>query len=76
MASRNLMHKNKLEDFKKWCDRMNIPYRPGKGQYQVLQILTEFFGWKIIYKRNDMPEHYSLDEKLVPIIKKFIDSQK
>jgi len=72
MASRNFLQKDKLEDFKRFCDERNIPYRPGKGQWQVLQVLTEDFEWKVIYKRLEMPEHYSLDERLVPTVLKFL----
>jgi hypothetical protein len=73
---RDLLHKTKLEDFKKWCDEMGIPHRPGKGDWQVLQVCVEFFGWKVIHKRIDMPEHLTVDERLIPLVHKFIDSQK
>jgi hypothetical protein len=54
---------------------MDIPTRPGKGDWQVLQVSTKFFGWRIIHKRLDMKEHYTVDERLIPLVKKFIDQQ-
>ena len=72
---RDLLHKDKLEEFKKFLDELEVPHRPGKGDYQVLQVCVEFYGYRVIHKRLDMKEHLTVDERLIPLVKKFIDSQ-
>lgn len=72
MASRNLLHLNKVEAFKLWLDRKNIAYRDGKGDYELLQVNTPNFGWQKLYRRHDMSEHITVQDKLVPLVKTFI----
>lgn len=72
---RDLLHKSKLEDFKKYLDELEVPHRPGKGDWQVLQVCVDLYGWRVIHFRADMPEHLTVDERLVPLVKKFIDRQ-
>jgi hypothetical protein len=40
-VKRCLLHKTKLEAFKAWLFAQFIPYRPGKGPWQELQVHTE-----------------------------------
>lgn len=68
MANRYTLHVSKLDDFKEWLNSEGIPYRPGKGNYQVLQVRTEKDGWQCIFKRDDMPEHYSVNDKLMRLV--------
>lgn len=75
MAIRNLLHKNKLEKFKNWLDENDIPHRDGKGEYEVIQIMTKD-GWQKIYKRLNMPEHLTIQDKIYPLIKRFLKEQK
>jgi len=75
MADRCTLHISKLEKFKDYLNDQGIAYRAGKGEYQVLQAKTEL-GWQVIFKRNDMPEHYSINDKLVGIVREFLNSQK
>jgi len=56
MANRNTLHINKLEAFKKYLDSQGIAYRPGKGIWQILQVMTPKHDWQCIYERMDMPE--------------------
>lgn len=72
MADRCTLHVNKLEAFKVWLQDNDFDYRPGKGEYQVLQVQTKRHGWQVVFKRADMPEHYSINDKLYPIVKRFI----
>jgi hypothetical protein len=72
MANRCMLHISKLDAFKAYLNDQEIAHRPGKGEYQVLQVLTELFGWKCIYRKLEMPEHYSLDDKLVPLVYRFL----
>lgn len=51
------------------------PYRPGKGEWQVLQVKTPQYGWQVIYRRKEMPEHFSLNARLVSLVEKFLRGQ-
>lgn len=73
---RCLLHKNKLESFISWCEENDIPTRPGKGLWQVLQVLTINYGWQVIFDKLDAPEHYSINQKLIPTVKRFIKETK
>lgn len=70
---RCLLHKTKLEAFKAWLDEQSIPHRPGKGPWQELQVLTEKYGWQVVFSRAEMPEHLSMNEKLTPLVRQFIE---
>jgi hypothetical protein len=72
MASRCTLHINKLETFKTWLLKNNIQFRPGKGDFQVLQVETSKNGFQCIYFRHEMPEHYTVQDKLMPLVKRFI----
>ena len=76
MANRNTLHINKLGAFKKYCDSQGIAYRSGKGDWQKLQVLTKKHGWQCIYERMDMPEHYTIQDKLYPIVRKFLNDKR
>jgi hypothetical protein len=65
-----------MEAFKKWLTERNINFRDGKGDYQVLQVETTKNGYQCIFSRNDMPEHYSVQDKLMPLVQKFIRENK
>lgn len=75
MNNRILLHKTKLEAFKLWLDSHGIAHRPGKGDYQALQVLSPESGWQVVFTKNEMPEHYTVNAKLVPIVRNFIASQ-
>jgi hypothetical protein len=76
MANRNCLHKNKLDDFKEFLDDNATAYRPGKGTWQELQVLTPNDGWQCIYSRMDMPEHYTVQDKLMPLVWAFLKRDK
>jgi len=76
MANRNTLHILKLEDFKQWLIDNNIANRPGKGDWQVLQVHTLRFGWQCIFERADMPEHLTVQDRLMPLVNKFINERK
>ena len=54
--------KTKLDKLKSWLDDNGFAYRPGKGQYQALQIHIE----------NDAPNHLKVGEKLSGLIERFL----
>lgn len=70
------LHLTHLEPFKAWLQEQGIAYRAGKGDWQVLQVQTPRFGWQVVFSRADMPEHYSVNEKLMPTVRKFLESRK
>ena len=78
MARRNLLHVDKLEDFKDWLNREMIEHRPGKGTWEVLQVKTDDGIWPKIYDRGTGERkltHYTVQDKLVPLVQQFIEDQ-
>jgi len=69
--SRSLLHKTKLEAFKLWLDSQEILHRPGKGDYQVLQVCKDGKHWNCVYTRHEMPEHFTTDRHLDSLVAKF-----
>jgi len=76
MANRNTLHINKLEAFKKYLDSQGIAYRPGKGIWQILQVMTLKHDWQCIYERMDMPEHYTVQDRLFQTVRAFLKANK
>ena len=73
--SRNLLHKTKLPSLCNWLKLQGIDHRPGRGDYQVLQVLGVVRGghaWMCIFDRHDAPEHYTVDHRLEPTVRRFI----
>lgn len=70
--SANLLHISRLEAFKAWLTKNDRGWRPGKGPYQVIQILTENSGWQVVFRRDTDPEHLSLNGALEPLVRRFI----
>lgn len=66
-----LLKKKHLADFKDWLEAKGIAYRDGKGEYQVMQILTETDGWQVVFWRKSMQDYYTANDKLQPIIEAF-----
>ncbi|MBR8362130.1 hypothetical protein KDW55_02205 [Burkholderia sp. AU19243] len=74
--SRNLLHKTKLKPFKAWMDSYGIEHRPGRGDFQVLQIKTKNGQWQCVFDRIEAPEHYTVAWPLEPIVRRFIRATK
>lgn len=69
--ARNLLHKNKVEEFKQWLSEKGIKYRDGRGDYQIIQVQVSG-TWACLYNRDDMPEHVTNDRRLNGLIRYFI----
>lgn len=70
--SRNTLHKSKLDDFKAWLDAQGIEHRPGKGDWQVLQVRSrDGKNWNAVYERADMPEHLTTVRYLDSLVARF-----
>lgn len=76
MANRYTLHKSHLPEFKQWLVENGIGYRDGKGTFQVLQVLTPKDGWQCLYDKIEAPEHYTVQDKLMPTVQAFIRSRK
>ena len=72
MPVADLLHINRLDEFVAWLDANQIPHRPGKGEYQVMQVKTTHAGWQVVYRRKEMPENFSLNNRLAGLVRKFI----
>ena len=72
MAERCLLHKSKLDEFECWCSLYGIETRPGKGEWQVLQVKDPKYGWQVVFDRKDSPEHYTINDKLRNLVWNFI----
>ena len=71
--SKNLLHKTKLEQFKAWLDANHIEHRPGRGDWQLLQVKVGK-TWQTVFERAWMPEHVTVPWPLESIVHKFIKS--
>lgn len=67
MANRYLLHKTKLDEFKKFLDKMEITHREGRGAHQIMQIKMDDCKWQCIWDRS-RGDHYSVPEPLVKIV--------
>lgn len=70
--SRNLLHKTKLEPFKQWLDAKGIAHRPGRGDFQVLQVALPRNQWGVVFDRIEAPEHYTVTWPLEAMVRRFI----
>jgi hypothetical protein len=76
MAARSLLHKSKLDEFKNFLLGKGIATRPGKGSFQILQVEHPILGWQPIYEKLVSPEHYSVPDKLIPLVMEFVHPPK
>lgn len=75
MASRCLLHKTRLNEFREWCGLNGIECRDGRGDYQVLQVHIGH-KWHAIYDRVYMPEHLTVPVPLLSMVRRFIHTSK
>jgi len=73
--SRNLLHHNKLNDFKNFLISYKIPYRKGQGDFQVMQVLVDG-KWQPVYNRLQSKEHYTVVRPLEGLVEMFINENK
>ena len=74
--SRNRLHLSHLESFKQFLVDNFVAFRPGKGDFQVLQIELPDGQWACVYSRLHMPEHYTVDRRLDNLVSKFIKAKR
>lgn len=69
--SRCLLHKTKVAAFTAWLTEAGIEHRPGRGEWQLLQVRIKR-AWACLYARIDMPEHVTCEVRLEPLVRRFI----
>lgn len=74
--SRNLLHISKLEALKSWLIDKGYKVRPGRGDWQILQVCIDKEQWCCIFERLDMLEHFTVDHRLDGVVKEFIKESK
>lgn len=52
-----LIQKDKTDDFIHWLNDQDIPWRSGKGDYQLVQVYVNKV-WQPLYISNKFPNHY------------------
>ena len=70
MASRNLLHKSRLEAFLEWAVMHGASIEQGKGQFQKARIRFPGEPPHIIYDKISN-EYYSIEDKTIPLFWKF-----
>ena len=70
--SRCLLHKTKLDEFKAWLTAQGIAHRPGRGEFQVLQVALPRNQWGVVYDRIEAPEHYTVTGPLEGTVRRYI----
>lgn len=77
MAKRAILHKNKLDDFKKWLVEDGWKTERLKGNYEVLRARKQDHKHPlIIYDRNNANEHYTVLERDAGIISAYLNTRK
>ena len=66
--------KSKLDSFKTWLDDNGFAHRPGKGEWQALQVKLETDGWQILYATKATPNHLKVGEKLEGLVTRFLNT--
>ena len=74
--SRNLLHKTQLQPFMVWLDKKRIHHRPGRGEFQVLQVEIQVGQWGIVYDRLSAPEHYTVTRPMEVLVRRFVQARK
>lgn len=70
--SRKLLHKTRLEPFKVWLTSQGIQHRTPRGTYEALQVQARPPAWFCIFDRHTSPEHYTVDARMEPLVRRFI----
>ena len=76
--SRCLLHKTKLDAFQQWLSTQGIEVRPGRGDFEVLQVkLGQCHRagpspWHCVFDRIEAPEHYTVAWPLEQLVRRFI----
>lgn len=67
MATRNQLHKTKLQDFTGWLVADGWTIDPDNGEYQVLRA-RKGKRFLTVYERNNTKEHYTVRDIDMPVL--------
>ena len=67
--SRALLHINKLEDFKSWCEKIGYEVLQTKGEYEVPRLKKDKV--LIIGYKRDKTNHVTLTDAGISLFKRF-----
>ena len=77
MAQRNLLHRTKLEDFKKYLVKNGWVLQDTKGTYEALRAINlEVQKRPLIVYDGKSKEHYSIDDRDFSIVRDFLNGGK
>ena len=71
MATRNLLHKSHLEQFKEWLIKTGYQIHGTKGLYEVLRA-SRGSKMLIVYRKTDLKEHYSVRDIDCSTVRRFL----
>ena len=71
MATRNLLHKSHLEEFKEWLIKNGYQIHDTKGLYEVLRA-SRGGTWLIVYRKAALKEHFSVRDIDYSIVRRFL----
>lgn len=70
-----VLHHTHLTEFIEFLWLNGITWRSTEAQYQVMQV--QYKGnWLPVYDRLAAKEHYSVDSRLMPVVRKFLRERK
>lgn len=72
MAIRNLLHKSKLNDFKRWLINDGWEIEPTKGLYEVLRARKGNKRPLIIHARDNNKEHVTVQDRDAHIVRAYL----
>jgi len=73
MAKRNLLHKNRVEEFGEWCESMGYVTGIPNGRWQLLRVdYPNASSPSYLYGRAHMSEHVTVPTALVSLVERFV----
>ena len=75
MATRGMLHMNRLEEFKIWLSNRGYRFFPTKSVFEVLRA-SKGFETVILYKRLNEHQHFTVPSANVRLVRKFIEETK
>lgn len=76
MANRNMLPKHWLADYEAWLKTQGCHTRPGRGNYQVLQVRLPFSPvWHAIFFKETGNPHYTVPDPLYDITSKYLQQR-
>lgn len=71
MATRNLLHKSHLEEFKEWLIKGGYQIHEPKTIYEVLRA-SRGGAWLIVYQKSGNKEHYTVRDVDYSAVRRFL----